>query len=68
MIQETEHIVDTNEMIICPTEKLLFAQQTLEEIKQLAEKMWEGCHGCDEMDKYMWIGGFVEGYLTAKSD
>ena len=37
MIQETEHIVDTNEMIICPTEKLLFAQQTLEEINQLAE-------------------------------
>lgn len=41
--------------------------QTLEQIKELAERMWEGCHGCDEMDKYMWTGGFIEGYLMAQS-
>ena len=40
-------------------------QQTLKEIEQLAEKMWEGCHGCDEMDKYMWTGGFMQGYLMS---
>ena len=44
------------------------AQLTLEEIKELAERMWEGCHGCDEMDKYMWIGGFIDGYLMARSE
>jgi hypothetical protein len=43
-------------------------QLTLEEIKQLAEKLWEGCDGCDEMDKYMWINGFVTGYLTSKTE
>ena len=43
-------------------------QLTLDEIKQLAERMWEGCHGCDETDKQMWINGFVNGYLIAKSE
>lgn len=44
------------------------AQQTLEEIKKLAESMWEGCHGCNDIDKMMWINGFVNGYLIAKSE
>lgn len=48
--------------------QITMAQLTLEEIKELAERMWEGCHGCDEMDKYMWIGGFIDGYLMAKSE
>jgi hypothetical protein len=43
-------------------------QQTLQDIRQLAERMWEGCHGCDETDKQMWINGFVNGYLIAKSE
>ena len=30
--------------------------------------MWEGCHGCDETDRQMWINGFVTGYLTSKND
>lgn len=38
----------------------------LDEIRQLAEKAWEGCHGCDENDKQMWINGFVTGYLNSK--
>ena len=42
---------------------------TLEEIRQLAERMWEGCHGCGYVyDKQMWINGFVTGYLMAKTD
>lgn len=41
---------------------------TLEEIRQLAESMWEGCHHCDETDKQMWINGFVTGYLMAKPE
>jgi len=41
---------------------------TLEEIKQLAESMWEGCHHCDKTDKQMWISGFINGYLMAKND
>jgi len=53
MAQETDHIGDVNKMI-------------LQEIKQLAESMWEGCHGCDENDKQMWINGFVTGYLMNK--
>lgn len=44
------------------------AQLTLQEIRQLAERMWEGCHGCDETDKQMWINGFVTGYLLSKSE
>jgi len=44
------------------------AQLTLQEIKDLAERMWEGCHGCDETDKQMWINGFVTGYLLSKSE
>lgn len=43
-------------------------QLTLQEIKDLAERMWEGCHGCDETDKQMWINGFVMGYLTAYNE
>lgn len=43
-------------------------QKTLQEIRQLAERMWEGCHGCDENDKQMWINGFVTGYLISKSE
>lgn len=51
------------------------AQLTLQEIKDLterikilAESMWEGCDGCDETDKQMWINGFITGYLTAKTE
>jgi hypothetical protein len=33
--------------------------------RKLAEKQWEGCHGCDENDKYFWINGFVSGYMTS---
>ena len=39
-------------------------QLTLEQIKILADEMWEGCHGCDDMDKYMWTGGFVAGAIS----
>ena len=38
----------------------------LEHITKLAEKQWEGCHGCDESDKNFWMNGFMTGYLTAK--
>lgn len=43
-------------------------QKPLQEIRELAESMWEGCHHCDEVDKQMWINGFVTGYLTSKSE
>ena len=39
---------------------------TTDEIKELAEKRWEGCQGCDENDKYFWMNGFVMGYLEAR--
>jgi hypothetical protein len=39
---------------------------TTDEIKELAEKRWEGCHHCDENDKYFWMNGFVMGYLEAR--
>ena len=41
---------------------------TLEEIRKIAEKQWEGCHGCDDYDKQMTSGmfnGFISGYLIA---
>jgi hypothetical protein len=41
---------------------------TTEEIEQLAETQWEGCHHCDDGDKYFWINGFVQGYLNARVD
>ena len=41
---------------------------TTEQIKQLAESQWEGCHGCDEYDKQFWINGYVFGYLRASVD
>ena len=42
------------------------AELTLQGLQQLAEEMWEGCHGGDDTDKYMWTVGFVNGYLHAK--
>jgi hypothetical protein len=39
---------------------------TTDEINKLAEQKWEGCHGCDENDKYFWMNGFVAGYLEAR--
>ena len=41
---------------------------TTEQIKQLAETQWEGCHGCDENDKYFWMNGFMIGYINAQVD
>ncbi len=43
-------------------------QLTLQEIRELAERMWEGCHHCTEQDKEMWINGFITGYITAKTE
>lgn len=37
---------------------------TLQEIRKLAESQWEGCDGCDENDKQMWINGFITGTLA----
>jgi hypothetical protein len=39
---------------------------TRKEIEKLAESAWEGCHHCDENDKYFWINGYVIGYLNAR--
>jgi hypothetical protein len=39
---------------------------TIDEINKLAEQRWEGCHHCDENDKYFWMNGFVMGYLEAR--
>ena len=36
---------------------------TTDEINKLAEQRWEGCHHCDENDKYFWMNGFMMGYL-----
>ena len=41
---------------------------TLEELKKLAESYWEGCDGCDQNDKQMWISGFIAGYLWASDN
>jgi hypothetical protein len=39
---------------------------TVEEIRKLAEKAWEGCDGCDDNDRHFWINGYVIGYLNAE--
>ena len=36
----------------------------IEELKKKAEAAWEGCHGCDESDKDMWINGYIKGALA----
>jgi hypothetical protein len=41
---------------------------TTDEINKLAEQRWEGCHHCDENDKYFWMNGFVMGYLEARME
>lgn len=41
---------------------------TRKELEQLAESAWEGCHHCDDNDKYFWINGFMIGYLNAQVD
>jgi hypothetical protein len=39
-----------------------------EHVKRLAEEAWEGCHGCDNVDKYFWISGFIAGYNRKTSE
>jgi hypothetical protein len=38
------------------------------QLRQLAENAWEGCHHCDENDKHFWINGYMIGYLNARVD
>ena len=38
------------------------------QLRQLAEKAWEGCHHCDENDKHFWVNGYMIGYLNARVD
>ncbi len=33
-------------------------------IERLALNAYEGCDGCTEFDKKMWVDGFVLGYIT----
>ena len=41
---------------------------TVNKIRIIAENSWESCDGCDEVDREMWINGFVHGYLNARVD
>jgi len=41
---------------------------TTDQLRQLAENAWEGCHGCDENDRQFWINGYMIGYLNARVD
>jgi hypothetical protein len=36
---------------------------TTEELKQIAEQVWEDCDGCTESDKKFWISGFMSGAM-----
>lgn len=36
----------------------------VEELKKKAEASWEGCHGCNESDRDMWINGYIKGALA----
>ena len=49
-------------------EKIDKLTDELKKIYKLAEESWEGCDGCDENDKRLWINGFQKGYYTAKPD
>ena len=39
-------------------------QSKVEELKKKAEASWEGCHGCNESDRDMWINGYIRGALA----
>ena len=39
-------------------------QSRVEELKKKAEASWEGCHGCNESDRDMWINGYIKGALA----
>lgn len=36
----------------------------VEELRKKAEASWEGCQGCDENDKMMWVNGYIKGALS----
>jgi len=40
---------------------------TQEELKKIAEESWEGCDGCTETDKQMYINGFIKGFNLSES-
>ena len=40
----------------------------LSSIKELAERHWTWCHGCEQSDKQFWMNGFVAGYCIAKHE
>ena len=33
-------------------------------VRAEAEKAWEGCDGCNDSDKAMWINGYIRGALS----
>ena len=33
-------------------------------VRAEAEKAWEGCDGCNDIDKAMWINGYIRGALS----
>ncbi len=43
-------------------------KQRMSELRELAEKSWEGCHHCDENDKEFWINGFITGVLSTTDE
>jgi hypothetical protein len=36
----------------------------IKELKNKAEQSWDGCDGCSQDDKQMWINGYLAGALS----
>ena len=49
-----------------PNEELIVAARKykLALLEKMANEAWEGCHGCDENDKYFFTQGFVTALLS----
>lgn len=42
-----------------PCAFLITRESKLKKYEKMAEESWEGCDGCDDNDKYFYVGGFV---------
>ena len=40
--------------------------QKIQDIKELAERLWEKADGCNDTHKEAWVEGFIAGYIISQ--
>ena len=62
MLDETKNQEFTKNLVDRFSENAIEERKKkLQEQRELAESLWEGCQGCDENDKEFWVNGFIKG-------